>query len=84
VPFLGGGFYDIFPIFSYLRGISVGALSESKMLKMSGHVLYGNPKNWVRFIIKRAGHSGAVRCSPFLGEGERQGNIHVFLERAMF
>jgi hypothetical protein len=46
VPFLGGGFYDLFFFFSKLffslRGISVGvvvgALSESKILKMSGHV----------------------------------------------
>ena len=40
VPFFGGGFYDLFfsKLFFNLRGISVGALSESKILKMSGHV----------------------------------------------
>jgi hypothetical protein len=41
VPFFWGGFYDLFffpQLFFNLRGISVGALSESKILKMSGHV----------------------------------------------
>jgi hypothetical protein len=38
---LGGGFYDLFffsKLFFNPREISVGALSESKILKMSGHV----------------------------------------------
>ena len=41
VPFFWGGFYDLFfspKLFFELQGISVGALSESKILKMSGHV----------------------------------------------
>jgi hypothetical protein len=41
VPFFWGGFYEPFffsKLFFNLRGISVGALSESKILKMSGHV----------------------------------------------
>jgi hypothetical protein len=41
VPFFWGGFYDLFfssKLFFNLRGISVGALSEFKILKMSGHV----------------------------------------------
>ena len=39
MPFFWGGFYDIFfpQICFHLRGILAGALSESKMLKMSGH-----------------------------------------------
>jgi hypothetical protein len=41
VPFFWGGFYDLFffpKLFFDLRGISVGALPESTILKMSGHV----------------------------------------------
>ena len=41
MPFFWGGFYDLFffsKFFFNLRGISAGALSESKILKMSGHV----------------------------------------------
>ena len=40
VPFFWRGFYDPFSppkFFFHLRGISVGALSESKILKISGH-----------------------------------------------
>jgi hypothetical protein len=56
VPFFWGGFYDLFlfpHIFFNLQGISVGALSESKMLKLAA--MYGNPQNRVLFIVKRAG-----------------------------
>ena len=41
MSFFGGGFYDLFffsKLFFNLRGVLVGALSESKILKMSGHV----------------------------------------------
>jgi hypothetical protein len=40
VPFFWRGFYDLFfppKLFFHLRGISVGALSESKILKIIGH-----------------------------------------------
>jgi hypothetical protein len=40
VFFFWGGFDGLFffKFFSYLRGISVGELSESKILKTSGHI----------------------------------------------
>jgi hypothetical protein len=42
--------------FFNLRGISVGALSESKFLKMSGHVQ--KPQKLGPFIVKRTNTSG--------------------------
>ena len=59
VPFLGGGFYNLFFLFFYLRGILVGVLWSWKCKNLGA--ISKTPEMRVPFSVKRTLHHGKAR-----------------------